>query len=199
MRITKSTALVGPDQGARPPSGALLVWEYQVLVWRRFAISSLSAAIGTPLLYLLALGVGLGTLVNAGPGAASLGGVSYVRYLAPALLTGAALQTGVAEACYPVFSGFQWTKVFWGITSTPVSPRQVADGQVLFLGTRLIVGSTLYYLVLLCFGAGGGPIGVLMVPVATLTGLSCATWALVLSAVMRKEAERPSTWCSGSS
>lgn len=165
----------------------MFVLEYLLRLWRRAAVSSLIAAVGTPLLYLLALGFGLGKLVNAGPGAASLGGVSYVDYLAPALITAAALQTGTSEAAFPAYSRFKWTRVFWGMTASPITPRQIADGQVLYFATRLTVNSVLYYLVLLAFGAGGGSAGPLVVPVAVLTGLSFCVWVLALSATIRDE------------
>lgn len=169
------------------PSGTLLVWQYLMLVWRRSALSTVIAGIVTPLLYLLALGFGLGTLVNAGPGAASLGGVSYVQFLAPALIAAAALQTGVSEAAYPVYSRFKWTRVFWGISSTPVTTTQITNGQLLFLATRLVIGSALYYVIVLVFGAAGGWAGLLAIPVAVLTGASCAVWVMALAGVMRRE------------
>jgi len=168
-------------------AGSLVVWEYLMLRWRRSAFSTLLIGVGTPLPYLLALGFGLGALVNTGPGAAALGGVSYVRYLAPALITAAALQVGTTEAAYPAYARFKWTRVFWGITSSPVAARQIADGQMLFFATRLGVTSCLYYLVTLACGAGGGSSGVLVVPVAVLTGLSFAVWVLVVSATIRDE------------
>jgi lipooligosaccharide transport system permease protein len=58
---------------------------------------------------------------------------------------------------------------------------------VLFIATRMLAGSSLYYLVLLAFGAAGGPAGILMVPIGILTGLSCAVWVLALGARMRSE------------
>jgi lipooligosaccharide transport system permease protein len=183
--VSSPDAVSSLDRPAR--RGPLLVLEYLLLVWRRSLVSSLLSAVGTPLLYLLALGFGLGKLVNAGPGAASLGGVSYVHYLAPALVTAAALQAGTGEAAYPSFSRFKWTKVFWGMTASPIAPEQVADGQVLFFTVRLLVNSGLYYLVLLAFGAGGGWAGPLVVPVAVLTGLSFCVWVLALSATVRDE------------
>ncbi|MET3803861.1 lipooligosaccharide transport system permease protein [Nakamurella sp. UYEF19] len=168
-------------------SGTVLVWQYLMLVWRRSALSTVIAGIVTPLLYLLALGFGLGTLVNSGPGAASLGGVSYVKYLAPALVTAAALQAGVGEAAYPVYSRFKWSRVFWGISSTPVSTAQITNGQLLFLATRLAIGSALYYVVVLVFGAAGGWAGLLVIPIAVLTGASCAVWVMALAGRMRRE------------
>ena len=156
-----------------------------MLLWRRYLVSSLFEAIGTPLLYLLALGVGLGTLVDKGPH--PLGGVGYVHYLAPALLTAAALQTAMTEGSYPTYARLKWTKVFFGVVATPISPRQVADGQVLFIATRLTVGSALYYLVILLFGAAGGPQGLLMIPVGVLLGVGCGAWVVALAGVMRSE------------
>lgn len=169
------------------PGGALLVTEYLCRVWRRSLVTTSAVALGTPVIYLLALGFGLGTLVNAGPGAGALGGVSYARFIAPALVTSAALATGVSEAAYPVYSRFKWSRVFWGVAASPVSPASIADGQALFITLRLTVTSLLCYLVLLVAGVGGGLSGVLMVPAAVLTGLSCAVWMLVLTAVMKKE------------
>lgn len=168
-------------------SGRLMVWEYLLRCWQRYAVSSLSEAIGTPLLYLLALGLGLGTLVDSGPNSAALGGVRYVQYIGPALLVAAAVQVGMAEASYPAYSRFKWSRVFWGVTATPITPAQTCDGQLLFIATRLVAGSALYYLVLLVFGAAGGPAGLLMIPVGVLTGLACGVWVLALGARMRSD------------
>jgi len=176
-----------PATPARTPGGRYLVWEYLVRCWRRYLVSSLAEAVGTPLLYLLALGVGLGTLIDSGPDPQALGGVDYVDYIAPALLVAAAVQVGMGESSYPAYSRFKWTRVFWGITATPVTPAQVCEGELLFIATRMLAGSSLYYLVLLAFGAAGGPAGLLMIPIGALTGLACAVWVLALGAWMRSE------------
>jgi lipooligosaccharide transport system permease protein len=166
------------------------VWEYLLRCWRRYLLSSLAEAVGTPLLYLLALGVGLGSLIDsnaAGHSSTIPAGLTYLDYIAPALLVAAAIQVGVGESSYPAYSRFKWTRVFWGITATPVTPGEACDGEVLFIATRMLAGSSLYYLVLLAFGAAGGPAGILMVPIGILTGLSCAVWVLALGARMRSE------------
>ena len=176
-----------PAPGAGRPGGAVLVVEYLVRVWRRSLVTTSAVAVGTPVIYLLALGFGLGTLVDAGPGAGALAGVSYARYIAPALVTSAALATGIGEAAYPVYSRFKWSRVFWGVAASPVPPASIANGQALFIALRLTATSLLCYLVLLLAGVGGGVSGVLMVPAAVLTGSSCAVWMMVLAAVMKKE------------
>ena len=180
----------GPATSTAGPNGRYLVWEYLLRCWRRYLLSSLAEAVGTPLLYLLALGVGLGSLIDsnlAGQAGSIPAGISYLDYIAPALLVAAAIQVGVGESSYPAYSRFKWTRVFWGITATPVRPGEVCDGEVLFIATRMLAGSSLYYLVLLAFGAAGGPAGLLMVPIGMLTGLSCAVWILALGSRMRSD------------
>jgi lipooligosaccharide transport system permease protein len=146
----------------------------------------LSESLGAPVLYLLAMGVGLGSLVDSN-GTEALGGVSYLDFIAPALLTSAALQVAIGEASYSTFSRFKWTRVWWGIVSVPVTPAQIADAQNLFIASRLTLTSAMYYVVLLIFGAAGGPTGVLMIPAAVLCAMACASLVVALAAHMDDE------------
>ena len=110
---------------ARWPGPAIVVWEYLMRCWRGYFVSSLAQAVGTPLLYLLALGVGLGSLIDSGPDPQSLGGVSYLDYIAPALLVAAALQVGVGESSYP---GLQPVQVDQGVLGGDGHPGHPAAG-----------------------------------------------------------------------
>jgi lipooligosaccharide transport system permease protein len=163
------------------------VWEYLLRQWRPYFVSGLAEAVGGPLLYLVALGLGMGSLVNA-RGTALLGGVRYVDYIAPALLCAAALQIAFGECAFGTFGRIKWQRTLWGITATPVTPAIAADAHVMYISTRLALSSVLYYLVLLAFGAAGGPAGVLMIPIAVLTAMSCGVWILALSATLEDDA-----------
>ena len=72
--------------------------------WRGTIISSVL----NPVLFLGAMGLGLGTLVNR-HGTAHLGGVSYLTFLAPGLLAAAAMETGIGECTYPVLGSVNGT------------------------------------------------------------------------------------------
>lgn len=171
----------------RPPATAwtyrLRVWEYLMRQWKPYFFSGLVEAVGGPVLYLLALGLGLGTLVNR-HGSEALGGVSYVDYIAPALLCAAALQIAFSECAFGAFGRIKWQRTLWGITSTPITPAAAADGHILFISTRLTLSAVLYYLVLLAFGVAGGAVGLLMIPVAVVSAMAVGVWILALSAAI---------------
>lgn len=147
------------------------------------------------MLFLAAMGLGFGSQVQAGP---ATGGLSYLHYVAPALLVAAAAQNAVGESSYPVLSGFKWQKDYIAVTSTPMTPGQLLGGQVLWLTLRLALAGLVYALIALFFGAwlNFGVLAVVLVGV--LTGLSCGTPMMVLAARTFDEGSG-SPRCSGSS
>ncbi len=174
-------------------AGTAAVWSYLVRCARGFAFSAVAESIGVPVLYLLALGLGLGKLVDANGTRTAFGGVAYVVFLGPALLVAASMQTAANEASYPVYARFKWRRVFEGMIATPITPAQLADAEVLFIALRTLVGATLYYLVLVLFGAAGGPGGLAMIGVGVLTALAVGAPILVLTAASRSE-NGPFNW-----
>ena len=75
--------------------------------WRGSAFSTVIS----PVLFLAAMGLGLGALVDdGGAGQAGLDGLDYLSFLAPGLLAAAAMQTGCFESLWPVMAGIKWRK-----------------------------------------------------------------------------------------
>ncbi|MEI2421853.1 hypothetical protein V6O07_16365, partial [Arthrospira platensis SPKY2] len=88
---------------------AIHVWESKLVMFRRFWRTSLLAAVFQPLVYLLGLGIGVGTLVD-GSGQASevLGDTSYLAFVAPALIAAAVMNVSASDALWPLLDGFKW-------------------------------------------------------------------------------------------
>ena len=152
--------------------GAWYVAEHRLLLMRAYGSTILATSIGNPLVYLFALGVGLASLVQAPLGDGRGGEVSYLAFVAPALLASAAVTVASEEFTYPVLSGFKWNPVFSGARSTPLSSAQIADGVIIAVVLRMIVTCAIYFAVMLVFGAVPSPLGALGIVTATLTGLA---------------------------
>jgi len=149
--------------------------------YRRTWRGSIYSSLAEPLLYLGALGLGLGRLVNQ-HGDTRLGGVSYLTFLAPGLLAAAGMQTAVGEATYPVLGSVKWNKTYQAAVASPLSPADVFHGHVLFVTMRLAMNCTLFTAVAAALGAVQSAGAAAAVPVAVLTGLAFATpieaWAV---------------------
>ena len=175
---TASTGLaLGPGVHAR---AARVRWtrslSYFFLQYRRTWVSSLASNFVYPTLYLTAMGVGLGHLINAhvGTHAATLGGISYLSFLAPGVLASSAMQVGVQESTYPVLGAIRWTYAYVAMVATPLRVIDVLRGQLAFIVFRLVVTCATFALIATAFGALRSAEAVLSVPAAVLCGLAFA-------------------------
>jgi lipooligosaccharide transport system permease protein len=166
-------------------SGIGHVFEHRLLVYRRTFRASLFSSFLTPALFLAAMGLGIGGYVDRGGMNPALGGVSYIAFLAPGLLVSSAMQTGSFEATFPIMAGLVWTRVYHAMYATPITPRDIALGNILWFGARLLLISTVFTAVIIAFGAAVSPLILLAIPVAALTGLAFATPIAAFSATQR--------------
>jgi lipooligosaccharide transport system permease protein len=141
--------------------------------YRRTWRGSIYSSVLSPVLYLGAMGLGLGALVDA-RGTAGLGGVSYLVFLAPGLLAASAMQTAVAESTYPVLGSVKWLKTYQAAAATPLRPADIFRGHLLFTLMRLAMNSSIFVAVMAAFGAARSAWVLAALPVAVLTGLAFA-------------------------
>jgi lipooligosaccharide transport system permease protein len=168
-----------------PPVGltfrAFRCW---LTVYRRIWRSSVWSSVLGPLFYLGAMGYGLGSLVDK-HGTARLGGVSYLAFVAPAILASSAMQTAIGEASYPVFGSIKWNKIYVGMQASPLRPADVFRGHLMFITMRIAMNAAIVTAFLFAFGATRSAWAVLAWPVAVLTGLAfaapVAAWAVTLT------------------
>ncbi len=99
--------------------------------YRRTWQGSIYSSVLSPVLYLGAMGLGLGKLVNQ-HGTASLGGVSYLAFLAPGLLAAGAMQTAMGESAYPILASVKWLKTYQAAIASPLRPVDLQRGHLLF-------------------------------------------------------------------
>jgi lipooligosaccharide transport system permease protein len=165
-------------------SFAVREFRYWLTNYRRTWRGSIYSSVLSPLLYLGAMGVGLGSLVDA-RGTARLGGVSYLAFLAPGLLAAAAMQGAVEESTYPVLGSVKWRRTYYAAVASPLRPADIFHGHLLFTIMRLTMNSAIFLAVMAAFGAIASPWAVAALPVAVLTGLAFAApieaWAITVA------------------
>ena len=174
-----------PAVQPRWPFSSLAFHAFQcwLTVYRRIWRSSIWSSVLGPVFYLGALGFGLGTLVDR-HGTASLGGVSYLAFVAPAILASGAMNTAMGEASYPVFGSVKWNKIYIGAQASPLRPSDIFRGHLMFMTMRIAMNSALVTMFLWVFGAARSAWVVMAWPAAVLTGLAfaapVAAWAITV-------------------
>jgi lipooligosaccharide transport system permease protein len=167
--------------------GGWYVAEHRLRVMRSYLSTVLVTGFGNPLLYLFAMGVGLGSLVSNNLGPNAVDGVSYLAFVAPALLATAGVTVASEEFTYPIMLGFKWNPTFYGMNAAPIAAGQIIDGMVISVVVRLVGTTALYYLFMLLFGAVPSPWGVVAIAVATLTGLAFGTPVMTYVATIEQD------------
>lgn len=154
---------------ARP----LRFFEGQALNYSRVWRASVFSNFLNPVLYLTAMGIGLGSLVdrNSSP---DFAGLDYLVWLAPGLLAAAGMQSGAGEGSFPIMAGLKWIKTYPAIMNTPLSVLDLLIGLLIWIGARLLMICGIFGAILVLFDAADPGQAAMAVFPAVLTGLAFA-------------------------
>jgi len=155
------------------------VWRRHLLVWRKLSIPSLVGNFGDPLLYLLALGYGLGRFVG------SMDGMPYITFLASGIVCSSAMNTATFEALYSAYTRMTTQQTWAGMLATPLDIDDIVMGEMVWAGTKSLISATAILVVATALGIVHGARIVLVLPVALLVGTCFAAMALVVTAISR--------------
>ena len=160
------------------------VFEHRALQYRRTFRASIFGSFGIPVLFLTAMGLGLGGYVDKSADPV-LHGLTYLQFLAPGLLASTVMQTGSFEATFPILGGLQWNKIFHAMFATPIRPADIVYGNVAWIAFRLSLVGAFFGLAIVLFGASMSALVIFAVPCAVLTGLAFATPIMAFTATQR--------------
>ena len=147
----------------------------------------LAYGIGHPILYLMSIGIGLGSLVSKNLGLVD--GVPYLTFLAPALLMASALQVAVDETSFVVIQGFSWKKTFFAMNQTAITGKQIASGLMYYAIFRVIMNSGIYAIFLVLFGAMALEAVPMQLLIAVLVGTSFGFVMMAYAAYIKEEGD----------
>jgi len=131
-----------------------------------------------PILYLVALGLGLGSIVETIPGFRS-----YVEFIAPALIAMSMMNASFFECTYGSFVRMYYQKTFDAIITTPISIEEVIAGELLWGATRSLIDSSIVLGVVAAFGLIRSQLFIMIPIIAFLAGLMFSGMAMCFTAI----------------
>jgi lipooligosaccharide transport system permease protein len=146
--------------------------EREVHVFRRLWRGSVSFAFVQPLLFLGAMGFGLGGLIDQNTG--DVEGVKYVAFIAPGLLAGSTMLVGGSEAMWPLMGRLKWIGSYKAMIATPITPADAYRGWLVWIGVRSAVAAVAFLVAATIVGAVPSLWAPLAVPAAVLNAVAFA-------------------------
>lgn len=157
------------------PVGAWRYWHRNAVVFKRVWLLGLMAWFAEPVVYLLAMGTGLGAYLQ------SIEGVRYMDFIAPGLLAVSAMFGANFEATWNTFFKMDRSRIYDAAVATPVSIADVALGEVLWCTTRAAVYGAAFGAVAAAFGVFHSWWGLLALPAVALTGFNFSVLGLIFT------------------
>jgi lipooligosaccharide transport system permease protein len=161
-----------------PLRRTLAVVAWHARSYRRLWFGTITVSFLNPIFFLVSIGLLLGTLVDrANP---DLGGLTYLQFVAPALLATTAMQTASSVTTYPVIAGIKWLRTYHAVVATPVRVPELVGGVLTWAGVRIVVAVSLFAAVAAVGGGFASPLAVLAPLAALLCGIA---FGAVLTAI----------------
>jgi lipooligosaccharide transport system permease protein len=161
----------------------------EIRIWQRLWHGSIFSGLAMPLMFLGAMGWGLGGLVDENSG--SVEGVDYLTFVAPGLLVVAAMQNNAGGALWGVMAGHKWMGGYHAAVATPLRPADVFVGNLTWSATWSAMMATPFVLIAALLGGVPSWWGVLAIPVAALCAASFAAPLAAFSATQDSDVSFP--------
>jgi lipooligosaccharide transport system permease protein len=153
------------------------VWRRNLLVWRKLAIASVLGNIADPLLYMLALGYGLGSLIG------EVGGMTYIAFIGTGMVCQSAMFTASFEGMYSAFSRMHVQRTWDGIINAPIALDDVVLAEWIWCASKAVLSTVAILAVIMALGYGHTWLAIWVLPLGFLVGLVFGAFGLVMNAL----------------
>ncbi|GAB4417993.1 MAG: ABC transporter permease [Thermodesulfovibrionales bacterium] len=157
---------------------AFRVWQRNLTVYTKLYKSSIALNFVEPVLYLAALGLGLGAFVK------EIDGVPYIKFIAPGIIASSSMFAATYECTYGTYVRMTYQKTFDAILSTPVCIDDLIAGELMWGATKSMIYGTIIMAVISVFGLVDSPIIILAIPVLFISGLVFSEISIIAAATV---------------
>ncbi|MDH2916871.1 MAG: ABC transporter permease [Gallionella sp.] len=155
----------------------LPIWRRHWLVWKKIAAPSILGHLADPVIYMLGLGYGLGSLLP------EMGGMSYMAFLAAGTVCYSTMNSASFEALYSGFARMHEQRTWDAILNTPVGLDDVVLSEILWAATKSLMSGAAVLVVIWVLGLSHSVMSLWMIPLALLIGLTFAAIGLIMTAL----------------
>jgi len=153
------------------------IWQRHWLVWKKIAAASVIGHLADPVIYMLGLGYGLGSLLP------QMGGTSYMTFLAAGTVCYSTMNSASFEALYSGFARMHEQRTWEAILNAPISLDDVVLSEILWAATKSLMSGIAVLLVIWLLGLSHSAMSLWMIPLALLVGLTFAGLGLIMTAL----------------
>ncbi|MEY2632192.1 MAG: hypothetical protein RIR00_846 [Pseudomonadota bacterium] len=157
--------------------GWLPVWQRNFGVWRKLALTSMLGNLADPVIYMLGLGYGLGSLMP------DIGGQPYLAFLAAGTVAASTMNAATFESLYNAFSRMHVQKSWDAILNTPLGLADVLGGELVWAASKAVLSGSAILLVITLIGLVHDPLALWVLPCLLLIGLAFAALGLIWTAL----------------
>ncbi len=158
------------------------VWQRNLKVYKKNWKISFIPPFLEPLFYLIAFGVGMSGLVGEIHYQGSK--ISYVSFIAPALIGVSIMYNSFFETTYASFVRMYYQKTFDAMLATPLSLEEVITGEIVWGATKSLIAAAIMMAVISFFGFIRFPEGLLILPLAILGGIAFGSIGMFFSGIV---------------
>jgi lipooligosaccharide transport system permease protein len=162
------------------------VWQRNWLVYRHLWHRSIAFGFLQPVLFLTAMGIGIGALLST-QDLEAFGGFSYIEWLGPGLLAAMAMNTATFESTFPIMRKIMWGRNYEAMLSTPLTTRSLVVGETLWVAFRIGTLAVAFLIVMAVFGIPRSPTALLAIPVTMLIGVCFSTCLFAFTTTQRND------------
>lgn len=157
---------------------AFRVWQRNFTVYTKLYKSSLALNFVEPVLYLAALGLGLGAFVR------EINGVPYIQFIAPGIIASSSMFAAIYECTYGTYVRMKYQKTFDAILATPVNIDDLVLGELLWGATKSVLYGTIIIFVISLLGLVSSPLIIFAIPVLFISGLIFSEISVIFTAII---------------
>lgn len=161
------------------------VFEFWLTQYKRTWQGNVVSRFLMPVMFLLAMGLGLGSLVDKS--SSGVHGVPYLQYVVPGILAAQSMWVAMGESSYTVLGAIRWQMQYHAMLATPIGITDILIGHIGWVASQIALATGIFLAVGAAFGAWASWWVLLALPLTVLTGLAFTVPVFAFSATQEND------------